>query len=211
DGGGPGIGKADGGGGAGWRAGRSSFRPPRAGREREVGLGNVAARMWPPAEKRGPPGISASIARKTDAGLLGAIAMAAICARPVPRRCPPPPAILARFMTLVALALAAMVTSSVAQEPGRPPHEAAFAVPVDVSERRATIWSDGTRMAAHIYAPKSASGRLPTIIMAYGWGGTMERLRPEAAAFSQAGYLVVAFDHLCWGGHESQRCLCGAV
>jgi len=112
-------------------------------------------------------------------------------------------------MTLVALALAAMVTSSVAQEPGRPPHEAAFAVPVDVSERRATIWSDGTRMAAHIYAPKSASGRLPTIIMAYGWGGTMERLRPDAAAFAQAGYLVVMFDYRGWGESQSRVILAG--
>jgi uncharacterized protein len=134
--------------------------------------------------------------------------MDAIFARPAPRRRPPPRAILARFMTPVAFALAAMVTSSVAQASGRPPEEAG-AVPVDVSERKAIIWSDGTRMAAHIYAAKNADGRLPTIIMAYGWGGTMERLRPDAAAFAQAGYLVVVLDYRGWGESDSRVILAG--
>ena len=113
-------------------------------------------------------------------------------------------ALLARYFTPAVITLAAVVTSSLAQEPSRAQEAAAFTVPDDVSERKATIWSDGTRMAAHLYAPKSASGRFPTIIMAYGWGGTMERLRPEAAAIAQAGYLVVVFDYRGWGESDSR-------
>jgi hypothetical protein len=77
---------------------------------------------------------------------------------------------LSRSIALVAIALAEMVTPSFAQETHRSQEGGAFAVPGDVSVRKATIWSDGTRMAANLYARKSAAGRLPTIIMAYGRG-----------------------------------------
>jgi uncharacterized protein len=96
-----------------------------------------------------------------------------------------------------------------AQETHRSQEGGAFAVPGEVSVRKATIWSEGTRMAANLYARKSAPGRLPTIIMAYGWGGTMERLRPEAAAFAQAGYLVVLFDYRGWGESDGRVILAG--
>jgi pimeloyl-ACP methyl ester carboxylesterase len=103
----------------------------------------------------------------------------------------------------------AIVGSEPAEAQQRTPLSPPFAVPADVSVRDGTIWSEGTRMAARIYAPKGTPGKLPTIIMAYGWGGTMERLRPEAAAVAQAGYLVVLFDYRGWGESDSRVILAG--
>src|SRR5262249_38292491 len=46
--------------------------------------------------------------------------------------------------------------------------------------------------------------KLPTIVMSHGWGGTAKALRPDAMAFAQAGYLVVAFDYRGWGNSDSR-------
>jgi len=88
---------------------------------------------------------------------------------------------------------------------------AAQPVPEDVALRKATIWSEGTRMAADVYAPRvaAAGAKLPTIIMAHGWGGTAGQLRPEAIAFAKAGYLVVAFDYRGWGESDARVILTG--
>src|SRR5262245_50485372 len=65
--------------------------------------------------------------------------------------------------------------------------------------------SEGVRMHADVYAPKSnVSGPLPTIVMSHGWGGTAAMLRPQATAFAKAGYLVVAFDYRGWGESDSR-------
>ncbi len=113
------------------------------------------------------------------------------------------------FTALAVAVLAAAIGSTSAQETKRP-QEPAFSVPDDVSVRKATIWSEGTRMAANLYSPKGAVGKLPTIIMAYGWGGTMERFRTEGVAFAQAGYLVVMFDYRGWGESDSRVILAAA-
>ena len=77
--------------------------------------------------------------------------------------------------------------------------------PEDVSFRTATIMSEGTRMAAELFAPKMpASEKLPTIVMSHGWGGTAQQLRADAAKFAQAGYLVVTFDYRGWGASDSR-------
>jgi dienelactone hydrolase len=60
-------------------------------------------------------------------------------------------------------------------------------------------------MAAEVFAPRTATGaKLPTIIMAHGWGGTAAQLRPDAVAFAEAGYLVVAFDYRGWGESDAR-------
>jgi uncharacterized protein len=85
-----------------------------------------------------------------------------------------------------------------------------FTPPDDVAFRTATIRSEGTRMAAEIYAPKSpTSEKLPTIIMAHGWGGVAANLRPDAVAFARAGFLVVTFDYRGWGASDSRVILIG--
>jgi uncharacterized protein len=78
-------------------------------------------------------------------------------------------------------------------------------IPDDVAFRNVDIYSEGTRMAGDVYAAKANAGkRLPTIVMAHGWGGTKAGFRPEAIAFAQAGYLVVAFDYRGWGESDSR-------
>lgn len=60
-------------------------------------------------------------------------------------------------------------------------------------------------MAAEVYSPKNpATEKLPTIVMAHGWGGVAANLRPDAAAFARAGYLVVTFDYRGWGASDSR-------
>jgi uncharacterized protein len=79
------------------------------------------------------------------------------------------------------------------------------AIPNDVALRTADIYSEGTRMAADVFVAKAnAAKRLPTIVMAHGWGGNKNALQPEAVAFAQAGYFVVAFDYRGWGESDSR-------
>jgi dienelactone hydrolase len=80
-----------------------------------------------------------------------------------------------------------------------------FTPPDDVAFRAVNIISEGTRLTAEVYAPKSAGGeKLPTIVMAHGWGGVAANLRPDAVAFAQAGFLVVTFDYRGWGASDSR-------
>jgi dienelactone hydrolase len=70
--------------------------------------------------------------------------------------------------------------------------------------------SEGTRMAAQVFAPKQPKKeKLPTIIMSHGWGGTAAALGPDAIVFAQAGYLVVTFDYRGWGRSDSRLILAG--
>ncbi len=77
--------------------------------------------------------------------------------------------------------------------------------PADVAFRKATIISEGTRLAAEVFAPKADPGKpMPTIIMSHGWGGTAQLLRSEAVTFARAGYLVVTFDYRGWGASDGR-------
>jgi uncharacterized protein len=83
-----------------------------------------------------------------------------------------------------------------------------FKVPEDVTFRADEIMSEGTRMAAEVFAPKQPkSEKLPTIVMSHGWGGTAAALRPDAIAFARAGYFVVAFDYRGWGKSDARLIL----
>ena len=80
-----------------------------------------------------------------------------------------------------------------------------FKVPDEVAPRAVDIWSEGTRMSGTVFTPKSAgSAKLPTILMAHGWGGTAAALTRDASGFAQAGYLVVTFDYRGWGKSDSR-------
>jgi len=106
---------------------------------------------------------------------------------------------------LIVLFLLAFCGLALAQTNTRPAPAAQFTVPDDVSVRSVDIYSEGTRMAGDVYAAKADIGKkLPTIVMAHGWGGTKAALRPEAVAFAQAGYFVVAFDYRGWGESDSR-------
>lgn len=83
-----------------------------------------------------------------------------------------------------------------------------FEVPDDIQFEKVSIISEGTRMAAEKFHLKtSAKRRLPTVLMAHGWGGTMRSLRPDALVLARAGYLVVTFDYRGWGESDSRLVL----
>ena len=74
-----------------------------------------------------------------------------------------------------------------------------------VEERQVDIYSEGVRMAGTVFMPaESAEERLPTILMAHGWGGTAAGLRRDAIAFARNGYLVVTFDYRGWGESDAR-------
>lgn len=80
-----------------------------------------------------------------------------------------------------------------------------FTAPPELDYRVANIWSEGTRMSADLFSLKSLAGKkLPTILMAHGWGGTRAGFRPDAVGFAKAGYLVVTFDYRGWGDSDSR-------
>lgn len=81
-------------------------------------------------------------------------------------------------------------------------HPAANAV--DLEHRRADIVSDGVRLGARLFHPKSPGKPLPVIVMSHGWGGTAAGLESQAAAFARAGYFVVAFDYRGWGDSDAR-------
>lgn len=108
-----------------------------------------------------------------------------------------------RMFARVILPLTLYLVSVIAQAQQDGP--LGFKVPDDVLARPVDIYSEGTRMSATVYTPKSAgSGKLPTILMAHGWGGTAAALTRDAIGFAQGGYLVVTFDYRGWGTSDSR-------
>jgi uncharacterized protein len=101
------------------------------------------------------------------------------------------------FLALCALSLLLLPAApALAQQPAAS----------DVPTRALTIWSEGTRMAGTVFTPPSAgpNDRLPTLLMAHGWGGVAAQLARDARAFANAGYLVVTFDYRGWGNSDSR-------
>jgi dienelactone hydrolase len=88
--------------------------------------------------------------------------------------------------------------------------QAPFTPPDDLAFRKADVYSEGVRLTAQLFSLKRLGGaRLPTIVMAHGWGGTVAVLRQTAIDFARAGYLVVAFDYRGWGESDSRVILTG--
>ena len=111
---------------------------------------------------------------------------------------------LRRFSFFFLLAALVLSIAAPCQTTNNRP-QAAFSIPDDVTLRSVDIFSEGTRMAGDVYVAKANTAKkLPTIVMAHGWGGTKAAFRPEAIAFAQAGYLVVAFDYRGWGESDSR-------
>ncbi len=114
----------------------------------------------------------------------------------------------------------ALVIAANAQQtnPTRPPDPAAqqqqaapsFKAPDNIEFRTAKIISEGVRIHAELYSPKSLTGKpLPTIIHAHGWGGTAANFRWDSLALANAGYLVIAFDYRGWGQSDGRVILAG--
>ena len=81
--------------------------------------------------------------------------------------------------------------------------QVAWEAPDGIDWRTETIYSEGTRLAAEVFSAADKSGeKLPCILMAHGWGGTVRGLRRDAVEFAKAGYLAVAFDYRGWGNSD---------
>src|SRR5271166_6600397 len=112
-----------------------------------------------------------------------------------------------RTQTMFPAIIAALLTPAIYAQPA-----AQFSPPAEIRYRIANIWSAGTRMHAEVFSPASGvQGKLPTILMAHGWGGTVANLRAEAVAFAKAGYLAVAFDYRGWGESDSRLIFTGVA
>lgn len=76
----------------------------------------------------------------------------------------------------------------------------------DITIRQVDINSEGTRMSGTVFSSRdvAAQSKLPTIVMAHGWGGTQAGLRRDAIGLAKAGYLVVSFDYRGWGTSDSR-------
>lgn len=99
-------------------------------------------------------------------------------------------------------ALICFSVPALAQEQNRQVSQ--FKAPDDIEFRTADIISEGVRMSAELFSPQGATGKLPTIVMSHGWGGTAASLRPDATAFAREGFLVVTFDYRGWGSSDAR-------
>lgn len=87
-----------------------------------------------------------------------------------------------------------------------------FSAPEDIGWRSVSVYSDGTRMHGEVFTPRSAGDhKLPVIVMAHGWGGTVVNMRRDAVLFARAGYYVLAFDYRGWGASDSRLIPTGDV
>ncbi len=98
----------------------------------------------------------------------------------------------------------------------RPPDPAAvrqapaFKAPEEIDFRTANIISEGVRLHAELFSLKTLAGKkLPTVLMAHGWGGTAAGFRRDAVDLAKAGYLVVTFDYRGWGQSDARLILAG--
>jgi dienelactone hydrolase len=133
---------------------------------------------------------------------------------------------LALAFASLAFAAAAQRTVSL-QDPGASaPKEAAvdpatvqglpsardYRPPEGIAFRAADFISDNVRLRAQwFYAAENEGRKLPTVIMAHGWGATAASLRQDAVDLARAGYLVMLFDYRGWGDSDGRAMVTGAL
>lgn len=128
----------------------------------------------------------------------------------------------ASFGCALSLALAAAAQPPGAQPPGTQPPGAKpaavdpatrqglpaardYASPSDIGFRASNLFSDNVRLTAQWFYPAAAaSRRLPTVIMAPGWGAAAATLRSDAVDLARAGYRVMLFDYRGWGESDGR-------
>lgn len=106
-----------------------------------------------------------------------------------------------------------LITQTALAEPAVqavPQLASAYKAPDNIEFRTAKIISEGVKLHAELFSLKSNAGKkLPTVIMAHGWGGTAAGFRWDAVRLAEAGYLVIDFDYRGWGESDSQLILVG--
>lgn len=82
--------------------------------------------------------------------------------------------------------------------------------PEGIAFRTSDFISENVRLTAQwFYTPANEGKKLPTIIIAHGWGGTAANFRRDAVDFANAGYLVMLFDYRGWGDSDGRVALTG--
>ena len=81
--------------------------------------------------------------------------------------------------------------------------------PDGIGFKTADVFSENVRLTAQWFWPaetgSASEGRkLPTVIMAPGWGATAASARQDAVDLARAGYLVMLFDYRGWGDSDGR-------
>ena len=72
--------------------------------------------------------------------------------------------------------------------------------PEGIKFKAADFLSENVRLTAQwFYTAENEGRKLPTILIAHGWGGTAASLRQDAIDLARTGYLVMLFDYRGWG------------
>lgn len=80
-----------------------------------------------------------------------------------------------------------------------------YKAPQGINYRADDFQSDNVRLSAQwFYATENAGKKMPTVIMAHGWGGLAARFRRDAIDLARAGYLVLIFDYRGWGDSDGR-------
>jgi pimeloyl-ACP methyl ester carboxylesterase len=67
------------------------------------------------------------------------------------------------------------------------------------------FFSEGARVAAHLYQPSPLPSRVPAIILCHGFAGVKELLLPSFARFfCERGFAVLCFDYRGFGESEGE-------
>jgi hypothetical protein len=84
--------------------------------------------------------------------------------------------------------------------------------PEGIGFKAADFVSENVRLTAQWFWAAGGEGRkLPTVIMAPGWGATAATLRQDAIDLAHAGYLVMLFDYRGWGDSDGRVMLAGQL
>ncbi|THD72136.1 CocE/NonD family hydrolase [Phenylobacterium sp.] len=77
--------------------------------------------------------------------------------------------------------------------------------PEGIGFKATDFLSENVRLTAQWFWAAGNEGRkLPTVIVAPGWGATAANLRQDAVDLARAGYLVMLFDYRGWGDSDGR-------
>jgi dienelactone hydrolase len=85
-----------------------------------------------------------------------------------------------------------------------------YVPPQGITFKTTDFVSENVRLKAQwFYAASNEGRKLPTVIMAHGWGATAANFREDAIDLARAGYLVMLFDYRGWGESDGRVMLTG--
>lgn len=104
-----------------------------------------------------------------------------------------------KSLIIALVAAAALCGPAVSQPLTRPAAlSSAIALPAGATLGEARWYSEQVEVAGRLFRP-SASGNLPAVVLAPGWGQTAESLDAYAAAIAAKGIVALTIDYRGWG------------